>query len=72
MATGNRELDFILERLAAERRGRLKGSDVHRLRQIERVVQSGMMELRRADRLLGELAEELQQRARRPTRPGRR
>jgi hypothetical protein len=62
MSSGNRELDAILDQLARQRRARLKGSDIHRLRYIGRLIQSGITEMQQARRLLGDLVEELQRR----------
>ncbi len=68
MSTGNRELDEILEWLATKHRSRLKGGDAHKLRYIGRLMQSGIAELQRARRLLGDLVEKVERRAEREER----
>ena len=62
VTTGNRELDALLEQLEAER-ARLQVGDLRRLRYVSQLVHSGLGEVRRAARVLGELVEELEVRA---------
>ncbi len=64
MSSGNQELDSILEWLAAKKRARLQGSDARRLRYIGRLMQSGINEMQQARRLLGDLVEEVEGKAR--------
>ncbi len=73
MSSGNRELDSIIDWLAMRERGRLTDGDARKLRYVGRLMQSGITDMQRARRLLGDLIEEVEDRAAQEKRPtGRR